>query len=117
MTGDVAPLDRVCNLAEAHDAGVLVDDCQATGVVGPTGRGTAEACGVQGRVDLISSTLGKAVCGANGALPQARLLHPTAAAVCLLEWAPARRASGAAHWSVSRRATWHGQLITDPHRF
>ena len=67
MTGHMAPLHQICDLAERYNAAVMVDDCQATGVIGPSGRGSAEACGVQGRVHIITSTLGKAVSGVNGA--------------------------------------------------
>jgi len=66
MDGDVAKLDRVCDLAEKYKAMVMVDDSHATGFVGKTGRGTHEYCGVMGRVDVITSTLGKALGGASG---------------------------------------------------
>ncbi len=66
MDGDVAPLAEICRLAERHDALVMVDDSHATGFFGPTGRGTPEHCGVAGRVDVITSTLGKALGGASG---------------------------------------------------
>ena len=66
MDGDVAPLGRICDLADRHAALVMVDDSHATGFFGPTGRGTPEHCGVSSRVDIISSTLGKALGGASG---------------------------------------------------
>jgi glycine C-acetyltransferase len=66
MDGDVARLDRICDLAEQYDAIVLVDDSHGTGVLGVTGRGSIEHCGVMGRVDIITSTLGKALGGASG---------------------------------------------------
>ncbi|MDX2438245.1 MAG: glycine C-acetyltransferase, partial [Acidobacteriota bacterium] len=66
MDGYLVKLDRICDLADRYDAMVMVDDSHATGYIGPTGRGTAEHCGVQGRVDLITSTLGKALGGASG---------------------------------------------------
>ena len=66
MDGDIAKLDRVCDLAEKYRAMVMVDDSHATGFVGKTGRGTHEHCGVMGRVDVITSTLGKALGGASG---------------------------------------------------
>jgi len=66
MDGDIARLGEICDLAERHDALVLVDDSHATGFLGETGRGSPEHCGVQGRVDLITSTLGKALGGASG---------------------------------------------------
>ena len=66
MDGDVAPLGRICDLADRHAALVMVDDSHATGFFGPTGRGTPEHCGVSSRVDIITSTLGKALGGASG---------------------------------------------------
>jgi glycine C-acetyltransferase len=66
MDGDLARLDQVVALAEKHDAMVLVDDSHATGFIGRTGRGTHEHCGVVGRIDLITTTLGKALGGASG---------------------------------------------------
>lgn len=66
MDGDVAPLAEICQLARAYGALVFVDDCHATGFFGPTGRGTDEFCGVHGQVDIINSTLGKALGGATG---------------------------------------------------
>jgi len=66
MDGDLAPLDRICDLADAHDAMVMVDECHATGFVGKTGRGTPEHFGVSGRVDIVTGTLGKALGGASG---------------------------------------------------
>jgi len=66
MDGDFADLPGVCRLAEAHGAMVTVDDSHATGFIGPTGRGTMERAGVQGRVDAITTTFGKALGGATG---------------------------------------------------
>lgn len=66
MDGDIADLATICDLADRYDAMVMVDDSHATGFVGRTGRGTPEHCGVQGRVDIITSTLGKALGGASG---------------------------------------------------
>jgi len=66
MDGYLAQLDKICDLAEKYDALVMVDDCHSTGFVGETGRGTHEHCGVMGRVDIITSTLGKALGGAMG---------------------------------------------------
>ena len=66
MDGDVAPLKDICTLAEKYDALVMVDDSHATGFFGPTGRGSAEYCNVMGKVDIITSTLGKALGGASG---------------------------------------------------
>ncbi len=66
MDGDLAPLDRICALADAHGAMVMVDDCHATGFVGKTGRGTPEHFGVTGRVDIVTGTFGKALGGASG---------------------------------------------------
>lgn len=72
MDGDFAKLDQICDLAETYDALVMVDDSHATGFVGPTGRGTAELYGVQERVDVITSTLGKALGGASGGFTTGR---------------------------------------------
>ena len=72
MDGDVAPLGEICDLAERHDALVMVDDSHATGFFGPTGRGTPEHCGVAGRVDIVTSTLGKALGGASGGFTASR---------------------------------------------
>jgi glycine C-acetyltransferase len=72
MDGDVARLDEICDLAEKYGAMVMVDDSHATGFVGKTGRGTHEFRGVQDRVDIITSTLGKALGGASGGFTSAR---------------------------------------------
>ncbi|HUV85840.1 MAG TPA: glycine C-acetyltransferase [bacterium] len=66
MDGDVAPLDEICELADKYDAMVMVDDSHSSGFMGKTGRGTHEHCGVVGRVDVITTTLGKALGGASG---------------------------------------------------
>ena len=66
MDGTFAQLDKICDLAEKYNAIVMVDDSHSTGFVGETGRGTHEYCGVMGRVDIITSTLGKALGGAMG---------------------------------------------------
>lgn len=66
MDGDVAKLREICDLADAYDAQLLVDECHATGFFGKTGRGSPEHCGVEGRVTIINSTLGKALGGATG---------------------------------------------------
>ena len=66
MDGYLAQLDKICDLAEKYDALVMVDDSHSTGFVGKTGRGTHEHYGVMGRVDIITSTLGKALGGAMG---------------------------------------------------
>lgn len=66
MDGVVAPLDRICDLADKYDALVMVDECHAAGFIGATGKGTMEAKGVMGRVDIITGTLGKALGGAMG---------------------------------------------------
>jgi glycine C-acetyltransferase len=72
MDGDVASLAAICDLADRYDALVMVDDSHATGFFGPTGRGTPEHCGVQDRVDIVTSTLGKALGGASGGFTAAR---------------------------------------------
>ena len=66
MDGDIAQVDKICDLAEKYDALVMVDDSHATGFIGKTGRGTPEYRGAEERVDLITSTLGKAMGGASG---------------------------------------------------
>ena len=72
MDGTTANLARVCDLADQYDAMVMVDDSHATGFVGKSGRGTPEHCGVQARVDVITSTLGKALGGAAGGFTTGR---------------------------------------------
>jgi glycine C-acetyltransferase len=72
MDGHVAKLEAICDLAERHDALVMVDDSHAVGFVGDHGRGTHERCGVMGRVDLITGTLGKAMGGASGGYTSGR---------------------------------------------
>jgi glycine C-acetyltransferase len=66
MDGDIAPLDKICDLADKYDAMVVVDDSHSTGFMGRRGKGTHEHCGVLGRVDVITTTLGKALGGAAG---------------------------------------------------
>ncbi|MGB5248652.1 MAG: glycine C-acetyltransferase [Gammaproteobacteria bacterium] len=66
MDGTIADLTRICELAKEHDAMVMIDDCHATGFLGQGGRGTHEHCGVLGRIDIITGTLGKALGGASG---------------------------------------------------
>jgi glycine C-acetyltransferase len=72
MDGVVAPLDKICDLADKYDALVMVDECHATGFIGATGKGTLEAKGVMGRVDIITGTLGKALGGAMGGYTTAK---------------------------------------------
>jgi glycine C-acetyltransferase len=72
MDGDIAKLDVICDLADRYDALVLVDDSHATGFVGKTGRGTHEYCGVMERIDLITTTFGKALGGASGGCTSGR---------------------------------------------
>jgi glycine C-acetyltransferase len=72
MDGDVARLREICDLADQHRALVMVDDSHATGFFGPTGRGTPEHCGVAERVDIVTSTLGKALGGASGGFTSGR---------------------------------------------
>jgi len=66
MDGIVAPLDKICDLADKYDALVMIDECHAAGFIGETGRGTLEEKGVMGRIDIITGTLGKALGGAMG---------------------------------------------------
>ena len=72
MDGLVAPLDKICDLADRYDALVMVDECHAAGFIGATGKGTLEAKGVMGRVDIITGTLGKALGGAMGGYTTAK---------------------------------------------
>ena len=72
MDGDIARLEPICDLADKYGAMVMVDDSHATGFVGKTGRGTHEHCGVMERVDVITSTLGKALGGASGGFTTGR---------------------------------------------
>ncbi|MCC6737714.1 MAG: glycine C-acetyltransferase [Planctomycetia bacterium] len=72
MDGDIAPLPQICDLAEKYGAAVMVDDSHATGFIGKSGRGTPEHHGVIGRVDITTSTLGKALGGALGGFTTAR---------------------------------------------
>ncbi len=72
MDGDIAKLSEICDLADRYEALVMIDECHATGFFGATGRGTPEHCGVEGRVDIITSTLGKALGGASGGFTTGR---------------------------------------------
>lgn len=72
MDGVVAPLDKICDLADKYDALVMVDECHAAGFIGATGKGTPEAKGVMGRIDIITGTLGKALGGAMGGYTTAK---------------------------------------------
>jgi glycine C-acetyltransferase len=72
MDGYIAKLKEICDLAERYDALVMVDDSHATGFMGAKGRGTPEHCGVMGRVDIITTTFGKAMGGASGGVTAAR---------------------------------------------
>src|SRR6201999_4557702 len=72
MDGIIANLKGICDLAEKYDAMVMVDDAHAAGFIGKTGRGTPEYCGVQGRIDVITGTLGKALGGASGGYTSGR---------------------------------------------
>ncbi|MDD4552799.1 MAG: glycine C-acetyltransferase [Bacteroidales bacterium] len=72
MDGIIAKVDQICDLADKYNALVMVDDSHATGFVGETGRGTIEHCNVQGRVDIITTTFGKALGGASGGCISAR---------------------------------------------
>ncbi len=72
MDGNVAPMDKICDLADKYDALVMVDECHSAGVVGATGRGVAEKYGVYGRIDIHTGTLGKAFGGAVGGFTTGR---------------------------------------------
>ena len=118
MDGDIARLDAICDLAEKYGALVMVDDCHATGFVGKTGRGTAELRGCMDRIDVFTSTLGKALGGASGGFTTGkqgdrRSAAPALAAVPVLEHAGAadRRRRLAAFALISRvdRAARHAR--------
>lgn len=66
MDGTIAELDKICDLADKYDALVMIDESHSSGFMGKTGRGVHEACGVMGRIDIITGTLGKALGGASG---------------------------------------------------
>ncbi len=72
MDGTVAPLDRICDLADKYEALVMVDECHSMGFMGKNGRGVVEMCGVTGRVDIITGTLGKALGGGIGGFTTGR---------------------------------------------
>ena len=72
MDGDIAPLGAICDLADQYGAMVMVDDSHATGFTGASGRGSIDHCGVMGRVDVVTSTLGKALGGASGGFTSGR---------------------------------------------
>ncbi len=72
MDGNVAPLDKICALAEKYDALVMVDECHSAGVLGKTGKGITELFGLEGKVDIITGTLGKAYGGAIGGFTTAK---------------------------------------------
>ena len=72
MDGDIAKLSQICDLADKYNSLVMVDDSHGTGILGETGRGSIEHCGVMGRVDIITSTLGKALGGATGGFTSGR---------------------------------------------
>lgn len=78
MDGFIAKLPQICDLAEKYDAMVMVDDSHSVGFMGKNGRGTAEHCGVEGRIDIITGTLGKALGGASGGY--------TAASARVVDW-------------------------------
>ena len=72
MDGTIAQLDKICDLADRYEALVMTDECHCTGFIGKTGRGVPEHCGVIGRVDIITGTLGKALGGASGGFTSGR---------------------------------------------
>ena len=72
MDGTIAQLDKIVELAEKYDAAVMIDECHSSGFLGKTGRGTHEHCGVVGKIDIITGTLGKALGGASGVFTSGR---------------------------------------------
>ncbi len=72
MDGTIAQLDKICDLADKHDAIVMIDECHSSGFIGKTGRGTHEYRNVMGRIDIITGTLGKALGGASGGFTSGR---------------------------------------------
>src|SRR5689334_15602904 len=72
MDGTIAQLDKICDLADKYEALVMTDECHSSGFIGKTGRGVPEYCGVMGRVDIITGTLGKALGGASGGFTTGR---------------------------------------------
>ena len=72
MDGTIAQLDKIVALAEQYDAAVMIDECHSSGFLGKTGRGTHEHCGVMGKIDIITGTLGKALGGASGGFTSGR---------------------------------------------
>jgi len=72
MDGTIAAMDKICDLADKYEALVMTDECHSTGFIGKTGRGVPEHCGVMGRVDIITGTLGKALGGASGGFTSGR---------------------------------------------
>ena len=72
MDGTIAQLDKICDLAEKHNAIVMIDECHSTGFLGKTGRGSHEYRGVMGRIDIITGTFGKALGGASGGFTTGR---------------------------------------------
>ena len=72
MDGTIAQLDKIVELADKHDAVIMIDECHSSGFLGKTGRGTHEYCGVMGKIDIITGTLGKALGGASGGFTSGR---------------------------------------------
>ena len=72
MDGTIAQLDKICALADRYEALVMTDECHSTGFIGKTGRGVPEYCGVLGKIDIITGTLGKALGGASGGFTSGR---------------------------------------------
>ncbi len=96
MDGIIANLKAICDLADRYDALVMVDDSHAVGFVGERGRGTPEHCGVEGRIDILTGTLGKALGGARGGYVAAQVPGGRAAAAALAPLSLLQRA-GAQH--------------------
>ena len=124
MDGIIANLQAVCDLADKYDALVMVDDSHSTGVLGKTGRGTHEHCGVMGRIDVLTGTLGKALSGGSGGYTSGRkeiiqLLRQRSRPYLFSNSIPPAVA-GAAIKSLallSSSTQWHDQLVSNTQYF
>lgn len=106
MDGSQAPLSAICDLAERHDAMVMVDDSHGVGVLGATGAGITEAAGVADRVDIIAGTLGKALGGASGGLSVADRRSSNCCVVALARMSSRTRCRPSSSRGRSPRSNW-----------